>query len=256
MTVEWNPDIYLAFADHRFRPALDLLGRVSLESPATVVDLGCGTGTASMVMRRRWPDARIIGVDGSSEMMARARADAADIQWVEADINHWRPDAPVDLVYSNAALHWLDGHEQLFPKLIAWLAPGGQLAVQMPRNYDAPGLKLVNQTALDGPWAGRLAGVVRRVPTHEPKFYYDVIAPRVERLDIWETDYVQVLNGDNPVADWTRGSWMAPLLAALDEPERSALDAEYRRRVAAAYPKEADGKTLFPFRRLFFVAAV
>ncbi len=254
--MNWNPDIYLAFEAPRFRPVIDLVGRIGLEAPGRIVDLGCGTGSGTMLMRQRWPEARLTGVDGSADMLAKARDEAPEINWIEADLNIWSPDAPVDLVFSNAALHWLDNHAALFPRLLDMIAPGGQLAVQMPRNYHAPGLSLVAEVARDGPWAARLEPVIRATPTSEPHFYYDLIAPRVQHFDIWETDYIQVLEGENPVADWTKGSWMAPLLNALEEPERSAYEAEYRRRVAAAYPKEKDGKTLFPFRRIFFVATI
>ncbi len=252
----WDPDIYLTFAGPRFRPVLDLLQRITVEAPGRVVDLGCGTGSAVGLMRRRWPEAEITGVDGSPDMLARAREDIADAVWIEADLAHWTADAAVDVIFSNAAFHWLDDHDQLFPRLLGMLAPGGQLAVQMPRNYHVPGLALVNETALDGPWRDRLAAVVRPIPVEEPAYYYRLLRPLVADLDIWESDFMHVLDGDNPVADWTKGAWMSPLLAALDEPERSAFEAEYRRRVAQAYPKETDGTTLFPFRRLFFVATV
>lgn len=252
----WDPDIYLTFSGPRFRPVIDLLQRITHEAPARIVDLGCGTGNATPLMRRRWPDARITGVDGSPDMLARAREEHPDVAWIEADVAEWTPDEAQDLVFSNAALHWLDDHDRLFPRLLGMLAPGGQLAVQMPRNYHEPGLALVNETALDGPWRARLASVVRPIPVHEPRFYYRLLRPLVAELDIWESDFIHVLEGDNPVADWTKGAWMSPLLAALDEPERSAYEAEYRRRVALAYPKEPDGTTLFPFRRVFFVATM
>ena len=254
--MSWDPDIYLAFAGHRFRPALDLIAQIGRAAPATIVDLGCGTGSGAQAMRRRWPEAAVTGVDGSPEMLAKARAESPGIDWVEADINAWRAAAPVDVIFSNAALHWLDDHAELFPRLLGMLAPGGQLAVQMPRNDSEPGIGLVNETALDGPWRDRLAPLVRLAPVEEPRFYYDLIAPLASRFTLWETIYTQILEGENPVAEWTRGARMAPLLAALDEPERSVFEAEYRRRVAAAYPKERDGKTLFPFRRLFFVATL
>ena len=252
----WNPELYLAFEGPRFRPVIDLVQQIGLEAPTRVVDMGCGTGSGTQLMKSRWPDAHFTGIDGSADMLAKARDADPAIDWVEADLNLWMPDTPPDLIFSNAALHWLDDHHKLFPRLLDMLAPGGVLAVQMPRNYHAPGLSLVNETALDGPWRPRLEAMVRQVPVQEPRFYYELIAPRVKTLNMWETDFIQVLDGDNPVADWTRGSWMSPLLNALDGDEREAFDAEYRRRVAAAYPKEKDGKTLFPFRRIFFIATV
>ncbi len=250
----WDPDRYLAFADLRLRPALDLLARVPAEAPASVVDLGCGAGNVTRVLKQRWPQAHITGIDGSPEMLAKAGADAADIDWHEADIEGWRPATAPDVLYSNAALHWLSDHAALFPRLFAMVAAGGALAVQMPRNPDAPAQRLMEEVARDGPWWDRLAPLLRSDPVAEPGFYYDLLAPAASRVELWETTYQQVLSGDNPVVDWVKGSRLRPLLAALDEPRRSEYEAEYAARVRAAYPKRADGTTLFPFHRLFLIA--
>ena len=164
------------------------------------------------------------------------------------------PAAPADVIYSNAALHWIVGHERLFADLVAALAPGGVLAVQMPRNFSAPSHTSIAEAARSGPWRARLEPLLRPAPVAEPAFYFDLLAPRVAELDIWETEYQQVLEGDNPVKEWTKGTWLTPLLDALAEPERSQFEAAYGALVARAYPPRADGRTLFPFRRLFIVA--
>lgn len=249
----WNPDQYLAFGDLRLRPALDLLARVPLERASRVADLGCGPGNITPVLRSRWPDATITGVDNSPDMLARARANDTTVRWQQADLAAWTPDAPCDLIFSNAALHWLDGHEALFPRLAAALSPGGVLAVQMPDNFAAPSHQCAHAAAREGPWTGLLQPLLRTAPVL-PAGRYATLLGHARHLDIWTTEYLQVMEGDNPVADWTRGSLLVPLLAALDEPWRSAFEADYRRRIAAAYPREADGRTLFPFRRLFIVA--
>ena len=137
--MNWNPDIYLAFEGLRLRPAVDLVQQIKLDAPARVVDLGCGTGSGTQLMKSRWPDAQFTGVDGSADMLAKAWDVDDAVNWVEADLNHWRPDSPPDLIFSNAALHWLDDHDKLFPRLLDMLSPGGVLAIQMPRNYAAPG---------------------------------------------------------------------------------------------------------------------
>lgn len=250
----WDPGQYLAFADLRLRPALDLLARVPVDTPAAVVDLGCGAGNVTRVLRQRWPAARITGIDGSPEMLAKARDTAPDIAWIEADIDAWQAAAPVEVLYSNAALHWLRDHDRLFPRLFAMVAAGGALAVQMPHNPDAPFQRLMEEVARDGPWWDRLAPLLRPDPVAEPGFYYDLLAPAAARVELWETTYQQVLSGDNPIVDWVKGSRLRPLLAALDEPRRSEYEAEYAARVRAAYPRLADGHTLFPFRRLFLIA--
>ena len=250
----WDPAQYLKFAGPRLRPALDLLQRIDVEAPACVYDLGAGAGNVTRLIKARWPDARVVGVDSSAEMLAKAAAENPTIEWQQADLAAWRPDRPAELIYSNAALHWLDDHDRLFAGLFDSLAPGGTLAVQIPRNFGARSHTSITETALDGPWRTVLEPLLRPSPVAEPAFYYDLLAPRAAALDIWETEYLQVLDGVNPVKEWTKGTWLLPLLAALDEPERSGFEAAYAARVAAAYPPRGDGKTLFPFRRLFMIA--
>lgn len=256
MEMTWDPDQYLAFGDHRLRPALELLARIPLRAPARVVDLGCGTGTVTGYLRKRWPEARITGVDNSPEMLSAARRTELSLQWRQEDLTAWAPEEPVDLIYSNAALHWAEHHDLLFPRLVEHLEPGGALAVQMPRNFGAPSHVLMFQAAASGPWAARLDGLHRSAPVQEPGFYYDLLEPLSGRLDIWETEYLQVLTGENPVAEFTKGSWLKPMLDALEPPQRRAFEAEYRRLVLEAYPRRADGRTVFPFKRLFMIAVL
>src|SRR5437763_2192160 len=250
----WDPAQYLKFAGPRLRPAIDLLQRVDVDNPALVYDLGAGAGNVTRRLAARWPEAEIVGVDSSAEMLAKAAAELPGIEWRRADLGSWRPDRPPSLIYSNAALHWLDGHDRLFPALFEALAPGGGLAVQIPRNFGAPSHTSITDAALSGPWRTRLEPLLRPSPVEAPEFYYDLLAPRAALLDMWETEYLQVLDGDNPVKEWTKGTWLGPLLGALDEPERSAFEENYAERVLAAYPPRPDGKTLFPFRRLFMIA--
>jgi trans-aconitate 2-methyltransferase len=251
----WDPRQYLKFADHRLRPALDLLAQIPLERPASIYDLGCGPGTVTRLLAERWPDATIVGIDSSPDMLAKARQEAPAIPFVEADIAAWSPPAPVELLYSNATLHWLDNHDRLLPRLLALLAPGGVLAVQMPRNVDAPSHRLMAAVAEDGPWRTKLSAVRAVLRSVESAHtYYRILAPLARRVDIWESEYLHALEGENPVAEWTKGTGLRPYLDALGEAERSTFFAAYAARVAAAYPKEADGRTLLPFRRLFFVA--
>lgn len=251
----WDPGLYLSFGDHRLRPALDLLARIPVESPRTVVDLGCGAGNVTKHLRRRWPAAKLLALDSSSEMLERARAEAPGVEFARADAATWAPQAPVDVLYSNALLHWLPDHQTLFPRLAACVAAGGVLGVQMPRNFNAPSHQSLYETVRNGPWRKRLEPMIREEPVKDPVFYFDALAPRVESLDIWETEYAQILEGENPVAEFVKGTWLKPFLDALAEPERSAFEADYRGRVLAHYPPQANGKTLFPFRRLFIVAA-
>jgi trans-aconitate 2-methyltransferase len=252
--VSWDPAQYLKFAGERMRPALDLLAHIPVEALQAVADLGCGAGSLAPMFLARWPQAKLTGVDSSPEMLAKARAEHPRAQFVQADIGRWRPAAPVDVLYSNAALHWLEGHERLIPGLLEAVRPGGFLAIQMPRNFNAPSHTTIVETIEQGPWRARLEPVLRREPVAAPGEYWRMLKDRAARLEIWETEYLQVLTGENPVAEYTKGTWLKQFLDRLQEPERSAFEADYRRRVAAWYPPEADGRTLFPFRRLFIVA--
>jgi trans-aconitate 2-methyltransferase len=252
----WDPLAYEAFADHRMRPAIDLLSRVTLEAPRRIVDLGCGSGGVTLLLARRWPGARILALDSSDEMLTSARTRSMAIEWLRADLDAWRPSERFDLVFSNAALHWLGDHPRMFPRLAEALAPGGVLAVQMPSNFSAPSHALMHELALETPYRAHLEQVLRPMPVLDVRDYYALLAPRCARIDIWSTQYLQVLRGENPVADWTRATWLGGLLEALPELLREPFEVEYRRRVLEAYPKDDAGETLFPFQRLFMVATV
>ena len=250
----WDPSQYLKFAGQRLRPAVDLLNRVDVEDPREIYDLGAGAGNVTQLLKARWPNARITGIDESAEMLAKAAVAAPTITWERADLATWRPPRPADVIYSNAALHWLPDHGRVFPALLSGLTPGGVLAVQLPRNFSAPSHTLIADVARGGPWREKLEPLLRPNPTAEPSFYFDVLAPHAALLDIWEIEYLQVLEGDDPVKEWVKGTWLKPLLDALDQPDRARFEARYAELAARAYPRRADGRTLFPFRRLFIVA--
>jgi trans-aconitate 2-methyltransferase len=250
----WDPAQYLRFADERTRPALDLLARIEKDAPRLVHDLGSGAGNVTRLLRLRWPEAFIIGVDSSDEMLARAREALPSVRFERADLATWRPARPADVIYSNAALHWIDDHASLFPNLVKGLAPGGVLAVQVPRNFDAPYHSEIVTAVRAGPWRSRLEPLVRHWPVGDPTFYFDLLAPLSESVDIWQTEYLHVLTGTDPVKEWTKGSALKPYLDALEEPERSRFEARYAELMGKAYPRRADGRTLFPFRRLFMIA--
>jgi len=252
--MSWNPELYLTFADHRLRPALDLLMRIPLDQPRRIVDLGCGPGNVVPHLAARWPEADIVGVDSSPTMLERARKDHPRLTWQLADIAAWQADAAFDLVFSNAALHWLDDHARLFPRLLRQVLPGGVLAIQMPHNFEAPSHQAIRDTVENGSWRDRLAPLVRGEPVMSPEQYHRLLAPHASHLDIWEVEYLQVLTGEDPIFFWNQATSLRPLLELLAEPDRRVFEAEYRARVRKHYPPEADGRTLFPFRRLFIVA--
>lgn len=252
MGIVWNPEAYLCFVDERTRPAVDLLAQVEVASPRRVLDLGCGPGTSTALLAARWPEARIQGVDHSPEMLARARASGIRADWCEADLTHFEPEGEADLLFSNAALHWLPEHEQLLPKLFGWLAPDGALAVQMPRNFEAPSHVLV-RVALESEAPEALAAL-RPSPVLAPEAYFDLLAPLGARLDLWTTTYMHVLDGDDPVLHWVRSTALRPVQAALGDEAYARFEQAYAKKLRLAYPKRPDGRTLLPFQRLFLIA--
>lgn len=254
MSTGWDPEQYLKFADARLRPAIDLLAQVALPDPRRIFDLGCGPGNSTQLLRARWPSALITGIDGSGAMLAQAAREVEGCQWLQADLADWRAPAAADLIFSNAALHWVADHERLFPRLLSQLAPGGLLAVQMPNNFSAPSHTLIADAAKSGPWRDTLEPLLRPAPVHEPSYYFELLEPLAPQVSIWETEYLQLLRGADPVKEWVKGSWLKPLLDALAPPERAAFEAEYARRIRGAYPPLPSGITLFPFKRLFLIA--
>jgi trans-aconitate 2-methyltransferase len=251
----WDPDIYERFKVYRDRPALDLLLQVPTDlDPTEIWDLGCGTGEHAAVLAGRHPAARVHGLDSSADMLRRARARDAAVDWTQGDIARFAPEAPADLIFSNAALQWLSDHENLFPRLGSLLGEGGVLACQMPIAHDAPWYAAMAEIAREAAWAGRLA----RVSTPRPaaaEQYYDWLAPICRQIDIWSTTYLHVLEGADPVLEWVRGTSLRPYLDALSDPdERADFVEAYRARVRAILPPRDDGTTLLPFPRLFIVA--
>jgi trans-aconitate 2-methyltransferase len=252
----WDPAQYLRFSNERLRPALDLLARVPLETANHVVDLGCGAGNVTAILKRRFPAADVLGVDGSEAMLDKARAAAPDCRFAAGDFSTWAPAAKPDLIFSNAALHWVTNHEVLFPRLLSLLAPGGVLAIQMPAMHDAPLRALQNEVAATSRWAPHLAGAGFARGLLPTGTYYDILRPRAALLDMWETTFLHVLTGEDAVTEWAAGSSLRPFLdklpAELRQPFRDAYSAALR----PHYPRRADGTTLLPFKRLFMVARV
>ena len=261
----WDPGQYLKFADHRLRPALDLMGRIPPENPQVVYDLGCGSGNVTRRLAERWPEADVVGVDNSPEMLERAASGGSDalsgrVRWQTGDLADWRPDCTPSILYSNAAIQWAADHHELVPRLWNLLPSGGCLAVQAPLSWDMRSHHLMRETLADGGPGGQPVGSeeLRRAVgnrwVQDPDFYYDLLAPGAAHLDVWTTEYQHVLSGDDAVLEWVRSTGLRPILNGLSDGDREAYLAEYRRRLNAEYPRRADGVTLYPFRRLFFVA--
>jgi trans-aconitate 2-methyltransferase len=268
----WDPAQYLRFSDQRLRPALDLLGQVPLSAPGHVVDLGCGAGNVTAILKLRFPAADVTGVDSDPAMLQKARLAASGCCFEHGDFASWQPGGPSlghpsgpsadqravapDLIFSNAALQWVGDHAALFPRLLSLLAPGGVLAVQMPAMHDAPLRRLQYAVAAEGPWAERLASHATAPSILDAAGYWDLLRALSDRLDIWETTYLHPLTGDDAVVEWAAGSSLRPFLEPLDPTQQSAFRVAYAAALRPHYPRRADGTTLLPFRRLFLIATV
>jgi trans-aconitate 2-methyltransferase len=251
----WDPDRYLTFADERGRPFLDLLNRVGAEAPADVVDLGCGPGNLTGLLAERWPHAHVVGVDSSPEMVEQARGLGQRVDYDVADLRDWRPERPVDVLVSNATLQWVPGHLELLPSLVERVAPGGWFAFQVPGNFGEPSHTIRTELAAEPPYADHTR-VVAVPGSHDPAVYYDALAPLGASVDVWETTYTHVLRGPDPVFTWVSGTGAGPTLQALTDDLRAPFNAEFKRRLAVAYPPRTDGTVLLPFRRVFAVLQV
>jgi trans-aconitate 2-methyltransferase len=249
----WDPSQYLRYDNERSQPTRDLIAALSNFNPTEIVDLGCGTGNSTALLAHRWPDASLIGVDGSTEMLDQADQSGLHAVWQEADIATWQPASPVDLIFSNAALHWLDDHDVLFRQLVAGLRPDGMLAVQMPYNFSQPSHTLISEIATEPRWVERLSNVIRPSPVSTPETYLQMLEPLISGVRVWTTTYLHVLHGEHPVARWTGGATLRPVIAALED-DAVEFIADYQTRLERAYPRRADGTTVLPFTRMFILA--
>jgi trans-aconitate 2-methyltransferase len=252
----WDAGKYLKYSEERGRPFFDLVARVRSERPRFVVDLGCGPGNLTRTLTERWPGARVLGVDNSAEMLEKAGnlAVPGRLEFAQRDISTWSANEPADLIISNAAFQWVGHHEVLIPRLVKMLATGGTLAVQMPVIHDNPAHVAIEKTADDPRWRAELEGIGLAEKSVMPLAWY------VERLldlgmtvDAWQTSYVHILKGPNPVLEWYKGTALRPLLERLASRAKDEFLNELGRRYSAIFPAR-DGVTLLPFPRLFFVA--
>jgi len=252
----WSAEQYVKYEDERTRPVRDLIAGIPNSIARTAVDLGCGPGNSTELLAVRFPDAEVMGIDNSPEMLAAARERLPATRFALDDIADWsRGAGTVDVILANASLHWLPDHAALMPALLARLNSGGALAVQMPDNLDEPAHRRMREIALLPRWTDRLAEAGRpRDRGRTAAYYYDLLSPGSTRVDVWRTIYHHRMASAAGIVEWFKGSALIPLLAPLDDGERGDFLAAYLEAITPDYPAQADGSVLLPFPRLFFVA--
>lgn len=252
---DWNAELYLKFEDERTRPARDLLAQIPVTDARQVVDIGCGPGNSTELLVKRWPQAAVMGIDTSADMLRQARERLPAQKFVEANVAHWVAPPQTDVLFANAIFQWVPEHLKQLQRLLGALHPGGAMAVQMPDNLEEPTHVLMREVAKQPAFADILSEHARvRDILPDPRGYYDALKPLCARIEIWHIIYNHVLENAEAIVEWVKGTGLRPFIDPLDPPLRKAFLAEYTARVADTYPPQADGKVLLRFPRVFIVA--
>jgi trans-aconitate 2-methyltransferase len=252
---DWNSELYMKFEAERNRAASDLLAHVRDLSPKSIVDLGCGPGNSAQLLATRFPEASILGVDSSNNMLIVAQLRAPAARFMLDDLEHWRPSDAPDLIFANAALHFATDHYGLIERLVSYLAPGGVLAVQMPNNTHQASHALMRMISAEGPWVDRLLPVAKtRALIGPPEEYFRLLRPLCAHVEIWQTSYIHPVAGPEKIVEWFEGAELRPFLNPLTADERAEFLARYRAELEATYERQPTGEVLLHYPRLFFVA--
>ena len=230
----WHADSYATFLDLRTKVAKDLLFAIpDTFSPRTVYDLGCGPGNSTVLLTERWPQATVIGMDSSEQMLNKARALYPNTTFIAGDIADFAPAEPVDCIFSNAALQWLDHHDVLMPRLLSFLKPGGFLAIEIPNNYHC----------------------YLHEPFYNPYAYYDFFVAATQ-VHLWQTDYLQEMPNHQAIFAWVQGTGLRPVLTKMTASDQVEFEKRYVAAIAEEYPVQKNGKVLLGYQRIFIVASV
>ena len=253
--MDWNPTLYLKFHAERTQPSIDLANRIRLSEPENIIDLGCGPGNSTEILFRRWPEAKVTGLDSSAKMIEKARQDFPGYEWIQADAAHYTPANNYDLVFSNAVLQWIPDHAKLLPDIFNWLKPAGLLAVQVPANSESPLQQALLKVSKSSRWNEYTRNCESQIVYHPADYYYEILNPLSQSIQIWETIYYHVLDSHRALIDWYRSTGMRIYLENLpDDNARIEFENEVLQEARAFYPLQYNGKIIYPFRRLFFIA--
>jgi trans-aconitate 2-methyltransferase len=251
---DWKPNLYMQFRSERTQPSIDLIGKMNLIEPKSIIDIGCGPGNSTQVLVNRWPKAKITGLDSSPAMIKKAIQDYPNQEWIVADALTYKPKIAYDIVFSNAAIQWIPEHGKLLKKFHGMLTDIGLVAIQIPLFWDMPLGKIIRKTAEDSHWKERLKGVSDLFTIHNYSFYYDHLSSLFNSIDIWETHYFHVLDNHMAIIEMMRSTGLKPYLDKLDNDlDISQFEKKVLIGIEKEYPEQKNGKVLLPFKRLFFI---
>ncbi len=252
---DWNPDLYLKFNRERIQPSIDLISRIDYERPGSIIDIGCGPGNSTQVLAERWPDAEVTGVDNSPSMIEKAASEYPDRNWKLLDAGKDKIDEKFDIVFSNATIQWIPRHDKLLRKFHGLLNEGGVVAIQIPLFWDMPLRKSIRETARERRWESLTKDATALFTIHNSSRYYDILSEVFKSIDIWETHYIHIMDSHNSILEMIRSTGLKPYLNCLDK-DKDKRDFEdlVSKGIKSDYPQQKDGKVLFPFKRLFFIA--
>jgi trans-aconitate 2-methyltransferase len=251
---DWNPDLYLKFRNERTQPSIDLIRKIDISfQPKSILDIGCGPGNSSQALLRRWPNAKLTGVDNSENMIEKAKKSYPDNTWIVADASKYTSSDKFDIVFSNAAIQWIPHHEILFKKLYNLINICGVLAISVPRFDEMPISKIIQRVASKAKWKEAITGCADAFTRYNYQFYYDLISADYQKVEFWQTDYIHVLESQFAIIEWTSSTGMKPYLDRLEDEDKLQFEDEVLSEIKFDYPVQKNGKVLFPFRRLFMV---
>ena len=251
---DWNPEQYLWFKSERTQPAIDLVSRINITQPQSIIDIGCGPGNSTQILVNRWPNSEVVGLDNSTTMIEKARQDYPEQKWIVESAENIDPDSKYDLVFSNATLQWIPHHETLLPKLFNCVNPEGAIAVQIPMFKNMPINVAIETVANYDNWINFTKGCEELFTFKDPDFYYEVLIGLATGVELWESSYFHILNSQESIIDFIRTTGLKPYLERLPCDEmRFEFEQEVLTECKKHYKVQSDGKVLFPFNRLFFI---
>lgn len=252
---DWNPELYLKFDKERSQPSIDLVSRISCDKPDKIVDIGCGPGNSTQILHQRWPEADIVGVDNSPAMIKKASTDYPNQRWLLLDAEKDSMDEKFDIIFSNATIQWIPNHDELIKKFSHLLNDQGVLAVQLPLFFDMPLGKSISEIAKQPKWEAATKGVKELFTIHDACFYYNQLSKHFSKIEIWTTDYYHIMNSHYAILEMIKPTGLKPYLERLEnECDQQELERYVFGKIEEDYPKQDDGRVLFPFKRQFFIA--